>query len=113
MRTQSWDVGLTIERTEDLCGTSPAERARVVFPQELGSDLPTASLSILVRRKFGIEVPIHYDARTIQSGKKIRWRDGLSAMATLRRWRRWQAPDTAGDRSRCPRAARGGGMGMF
>jgi hypothetical protein len=36
------------------------------------------------------EVPIRYDSRTIQAGKKIRVRDGLTAMATLWRWRRWR-----------------------
>lgn len=36
------------------------------------------------------EVPIHYNARTVAEGKKIRWRDGLSAVRTLWRWRTWQ-----------------------
>jgi glycosyltransferase involved in cell wall biosynthesis len=38
------------------------------------------------------EVPISYNARTVAEGKKIRWRDGLSALATLWRWRKWQPP---------------------
>ncbi|MBN1908516.1 MAG: glycosyltransferase family 2 protein [Pirellulales bacterium] len=38
------------------------------------------------------EVPIRYVARRIGEGKKIRWRDGLAALAALWRWRRWQAP---------------------
>ncbi len=37
-----------------------------------------------------LEVPIRYDARTWQAGKKIRWRDGLEALATLWRWRSWR-----------------------
>ncbi len=38
-----------------------------------------------------LEVPICYDARTWQAGKKIRWTDGLAALATLWRWRHWRA----------------------
>ena len=38
------------------------------------------------------EVPIRYDARSTQAGKKIRWRDGLAAMAALWKWRNWQPP---------------------
>jgi len=37
-----------------------------------------------------LEVPIRYDARTIQAGKKIRWIDGLESLATLWRWRHWR-----------------------
>lgn len=36
------------------------------------------------------EVPISYTARRVGEGKKIRWRDGLAALATLWRWRRWE-----------------------
>jgi glycosyltransferase involved in cell wall biosynthesis len=43
-----------------------------------------------------VEVPIRYDARSTREGKKIRWRDGLAAMATLWRWRRWSAGVGAG-----------------
>ena len=38
-----------------------------------------------------LEVPIGYDPRTAAAGKKIRWTDGLVALATLWRWRHWQA----------------------
>lgn len=42
------------------------------------------------------EVPISYHPRTAQEGKKIRLRDGISALRTLWRWRKWtpepQAP---------------------
>jgi glycosyltransferase involved in cell wall biosynthesis len=41
-----------------------------------------------------LEVPVHYDARSRRAGKKIRWTDGLEALATLWRWRRWR-PDQA------------------
>ena len=33
------------------------------------------------------EVPIGYHARSYRDGKKIRWHDGVMAMATLLRWR--------------------------
>lgn len=36
------------------------------------------------------EVPIRYHARSVQQGKKIRWHDGLDALATLWKWRKWQ-----------------------
>ena len=35
------------------------------------------------------EVPISYHPRTAQEGKKIRLRDGISALRTLWRWRKW------------------------
>jgi len=41
------------------------------------------------------EVPIHYDARSVQAGKKIRLRDGLEALRTLWRWRRWEPTHVA------------------
>jgi len=37
------------------------------------------------------EVPISYDARSVQAGKKIRVSDGLAALATLWKWRNWKA----------------------
>jgi dolichol-phosphate mannosyltransferase len=36
------------------------------------------------------EVPIVYNPRDAKAGKKIRWTDGLLALATLWRYRRWQ-----------------------
>ncbi len=41
-------------------------------------------------RKLGVrihEVPISYNGRTTEQGKKIRWRDGVEAMYTLLRYR--------------------------
>ncbi len=41
-------------------------------------------------RKLGLrihEVPITYSGRTLEQGKKIRWRDGVEAMYTLLRYR--------------------------
>ena len=39
------------------------------------------------------EVPISYDARDAQAGKKIRVSDGLAALATLWKWHNWKAGD--------------------
>ncbi|WLD13154.1 glycosyltransferase family 2 protein [Planctellipticum variicoloris] len=37
-----------------------------------------------------VEVPIHYSPRTVAEGKKIRLRDGWTAIKALWRWRRWR-----------------------
>jgi glycosyltransferase involved in cell wall biosynthesis len=37
-----------------------------------------------------LEVPIHYNPRTVKAGKKIRWKDGLEAVATFWKWRQWK-----------------------
>jgi len=52
-----------------------------------------AKLQLLSRRLQHkiIEVPINYTPRTVAEGKKINWKDGLHALATL--WRcRWSTP---------------------
>lgn len=41
-----------------------------------------------------MEVPISYHPRTAQEGKKIRLRDGISALRTLWRWRKWMPADS-------------------
>ena len=51
-------------------------------------DFETAAKLELEARRRGqriVEVPIHYQPRTVAEGKKIRWQDGLRAMRTL--WR--------------------------
>jgi hypothetical protein len=40
------------------------------------------------------EVPISYHARSVAEGKKIRWRDGWTAVKSLWRWRKWTMPET-------------------
>jgi len=47
------------------------------------------------------EVPISYAPRSTQQGKKIRWTDGLKALAVLWKWRHWrpQAPLPRGRRA--------------
>ena len=52
-----------------------------------------AKLQLLSRRLQHkiVEVPINYTPRTVAEGKKINWKDGLHALATL--WRcRWSTP---------------------
>ena len=39
-----------------------------------------------------LEVPITYRPRSSAEGKKIRYRDGLEALHTLWRWRKWKPP---------------------
>lgn len=39
-----------------------------------------------------LEVPIRYHPRRASEGKKLRWRDGLTALRELWKWRRWQPP---------------------
>ncbi|MGH7138719.1 MAG: glycosyltransferase family 2 protein [Pirellulales bacterium] len=36
------------------------------------------------------EVPVRYSPRGMAEGKKIRWRDGVEALVTLWRWRKWE-----------------------
>lgn len=54
-------------------------------------DFETAAKLLLEARKRHqkiVELPIHYAPRSVAEGKKIKWRDGLTAMLTL--WRtRW------------------------
>ncbi|MGO8751788.1 MAG: glycosyltransferase family 2 protein [Thermoguttaceae bacterium] len=37
-----------------------------------------------------LEVPIHYEPRSVREGKKIRWSDGWKALLTLWRYRHWR-----------------------
>lgn len=55
------------------------------------------------------EVPVRYDARSVQAGKKIRWTDGLEALAALWRWRDWRpGPSAAKSRRAAVRRGRPG-----
>lgn len=38
-----------------------------------------------------VEVPIRYRPRSVAAGKKIRWTDGLQALTTLWKWRKWSS----------------------
>jgi len=35
------------------------------------------------------EVPINYESRSAEEGKKLRWTDGLNAVRVLIRWHKW------------------------
>lgn len=48
---------------------------------------PEVTAKTLRRRYRLVEVPIHYRARTVEAGKKIRAMDGLEALWTLIRYR--------------------------
>ena len=48
---------------------------------------PEVTAKILKRGYKIIEIPISYKYRTVMEGKKIGWKDGLSAMITLIRYR--------------------------
>jgi dolichol-phosphate mannosyltransferase len=48
---------------------------------------PEVTAKILKRGHKIIEVPISYRYRTVEEGKKISWKDGLSAVITLIRYR--------------------------
>lgn len=48
---------------------------------------PEVTARLLKRGRRYIEVPIHYQARTFQEGKKIRWYDGLECIWALIKYR--------------------------
>ena len=48
---------------------------------------PEFTVKIARRRLRVYEVPISYSGRTYEEGKKITWRDGVAAIATLLRFR--------------------------
>ena len=51
---------------------------------DLDFELPCA----LLKRKYTIEeVPVSYNPRTVEEGKKIRWTDGLHAMWVILKMR--------------------------
>jgi glycosyltransferase involved in cell wall biosynthesis len=58
---------------------------------------PEVTAKLALRRVRIVEVPISYRGRSKHSGKKVRWTDGVEAMATLvRHWRAQHAPPLAG-----------------
>lgn len=70
------DVGARLEIEEDRFGIEPefvARVARMRLPVD-GSD------GVGVRRTRVYEVPVSYDGRTYEEGKKITWRDGVRAL---------------------------------
>jgi dolichol-phosphate mannosyltransferase len=74
--------GYKVFRTE-VIKSIPLKCKRFEFCPEI-----TAKAS---RRGYAIhEVPIHYYPRTVEEGKKIRYRDGVEAVLTLLRYRFWK-----------------------
>jgi glycosyltransferase involved in cell wall biosynthesis len=84
-----YGVRLTDEATCYKVFPTPVLRAmrlecqRFEFCPEVTAKACRMGLSIL-------EVPIRYAPRAVAEGKKIRWTDGLQAVAELWRWRRWR-----------------------
>ncbi|MDX1969891.1 MAG: glycosyltransferase family 2 protein [Planctomycetaceae bacterium] len=83
-----YGVRLTDEATcykvlpTDLLKALELECERFEFCPEVTAKLCRLGLPIL-------EVAITYRSRTALEGKKIRWTDGVQALATLWRWRHW------------------------
>lgn len=48
---------------------------------------PEVTAKVLRRGHSIVEVPIHYSARTLAEGKKIRWTDGVAAIWSLIKYR--------------------------
>ncbi len=48
---------------------------------------PEVTAKVLRRGVKIVEVPIHYEARSMEEGKKIRWTDGVAAIWTLIKYR--------------------------
>ncbi len=51
---------------------------------------PEVSAKLGLRRVRIVEVPVHYAARAVHHGKKVRWTDGVRALRILVRYR-WRA----------------------
>jgi hypothetical protein len=59
----------------------------LLLPPENGFEREPAATMLLLKsgKKYG-EVPIHYKARKVNEGKKIKWKDGYIALKTLRKY---------------------------
>ncbi len=91
-------IGLT-KITNLLYGTKLTDEATgyKVFKTELLQNLnlecerfefcPEVTAKVLRRKKNIVEVPINYYPRSIEEGKKIRFKDGFEAVWTLFKWR--------------------------
>jgi glycosyltransferase involved in cell wall biosynthesis len=51
---------------------------------------PEITCKILKRKYFIYEVPISYNGRTFEEGKKITWRDGIKALGTIVTYTFWR-----------------------
>lgn len=73
------DVALAIELKEDRFGVEPE-----IIAQLAGMTIEDESGGTKAERKLRIfEVPVTYSGRTYSEGKKIRWQDGIEAVAVI------------------------------
>ena len=76
----------------------PAVRALLPELDEDGFGIEPQITAALSRHGIRIaEVPVRYAPRSVAEGKKIRWRDGFSALAVIRRERRRPTARGAGE----------------
>lgn len=60
----------------------------LLMPSGNGFEREPAVTMLLLRKWFAYtEIPIHYEARKFDEGKKINWKDGVKALWTLIVWR--------------------------
>lgn len=88
--------------TDMECGLKliamPAVRAILPELDEDGFGIEPQITAALSRHGIRIaEVPVRYAPRSVAEGKKIRWRDGFSALAVIRRERRRPTARGAGE----------------
>lgn len=88
--------------TDMECGLKliamPVVRAILPELDEDGFGIEPQITAALSRHGVRIaEVPVRYAPRSVAEGKKIRWRDGLSALAVIRRERRRPAARGVGE----------------
>lgn len=85
LKAFSRDVSLALELKEDRFGIEPeivARLANMEIEDDASGEAKPRSLRIF-------EVPVTYSGRTYSEGKKIRWQDGIEAIATIIRRNLW------------------------
>ncbi|MBX3381273.1 MAG: glycosyltransferase family 2 protein [Phycisphaeraceae bacterium] len=85
LKAFSRDVALALKLKEDRFGIEPEIIARLAgmeIEDELNGTRVDRSLRIF-------EVPVTYSGRTYSEGKKIRWQDGIEAVAVIVRRNLW------------------------
>jgi len=85
LKAFSRDVALAIELKEDRFGVEPE-----IIAQLAGMTIEDDSSATKADRKLRIfEVPVTYSGRTYSEGKKIRWQDGIEAVAVIVKRNLW------------------------
>ena len=69
--------------TPELKNPPPRRLRRIPLKARRFDFCPEVTAKVLKRGERICEVPIHYRARTMVQGKKIRWTDGVDAAYTL------------------------------